>query len=364
MENITATKHDATLTRRAFAIGAGAWMAAMLAGCGTGGSASSTSSSSAGSTTTAYDTSLDDGIKRISSFAFDTVIDLSLYGDQSVLDEAVAACDRYDQLFSAQTEGSDVWRINHAAGQPVQVDPETAKLIKDSLVFCEASNGVFDITIGAVSLLWDFDAYIKPDDAAIQAALPHIDWRNVQVEGSTVTLADPLAAIDLGGIAKGWIADALATLFRSRGVSSGLINLGGNVLAVGQKPSGKPWTIGLRDPNTSAGKAVATIEVCDKSVVTSGLYERHFVQDGVDYYHILDPKTGYPAITDVRADTIVSDLSLEGDGLSTTLFIFGSSRGIDEIEKRADVEALFTLDNGSTRQSSGFGDLDYQVLES
>lgn len=350
----------ATLSRRAFALGTAGCAVAALAGCST----STTTGQTSATAEPEYDTSLDEGINRISTFAFDTVIDLAVYGDASVLDEAVEACQRYDQLFSAQREGSDVWNINHAAGQPVQVAADTATVIKDSLKFCEASNGEFDITVGAVSLLWDFDNAVKPDDAVIKAALPHIDWRNVKVEGNTVTLTDPQAAIDLGGIAKGWIADSLSKLYRSRGVESGLINLGGNVLAVGQKPSGKPWNIGLRDPNTSAGRAVATIDVRDKSVVTSGLYERHFELDGVDYYHILDPKTGYPAATDVRGDTIVSDVSLDGDGLSTTLFIYGSSKGVEEVEKLSGVEALFMLQDGSTRESSGFGNYNYKTLES
>ena len=348
----------AALSRRAFVIGAGATAACLLAGCSAEGPSSSSSQSS--STTAA--TAADADIRSTTTFAFDTVVELSVYGDADILEAAVEACTRYDQLFSAQREGSDVWRINHAAGQPVTVDADTADLIKKSLEFCQASNGMFDITIGAVSLLWDFDNAVKPSDEAIAAALPHIGWRNVQVSGNTVTLTDSEAAIDLGGIAKGWIADALADLYRDRGASAGLINLGGNVYAVGQKPSGKPWTVGLRNPNMAGGSAVSTIEVRDKSVVTSGLYERHFTLDGVDYYHILDPRTGYPVATDLRADTVISDSSLDGDGMSTTLFIYGSKKGLETVEDRSDIDVLFTLSDDSTVQSSGFGDYNYKVL--
>jgi len=263
-----------------------------------------------------------------------------------------------------QKEGTDVWNVNHAGGQPVKVDPDTIQLVQDALAFCEESSGEFDITIGAVSQLWDFEEGVKPDDAAIQAALPHVGWRNVKVDtaAGTIQLLDPQAAIDLGGIAKGWIADALAKLYRESGVESGLINLGGNVLAVGSKPSGKEWTIGLRDPNVSDGAPVATIKVVDKSVVTSGLYERHFVLDGVDYYHILDPRTGYPAITDLKADTIISDISVDGDGLSTTAFIFGSDRGMQFIEERDDIDCIFMTQDDQTLFSSNMDQYDYASL--
>lgn len=343
------------LSRRGFVAGLTATAVLAAAGC------SSNTTSDTGTNTT-YDTSLDEGILKSTFFNFDTVIDLSVYGDQSVLDAAQTACQRYEELFSMQLEGTDVWRINHAAGAPTEVDPDTADLIGKALEFCEASSGAFDITIGTVSQLWDFEEGVKPDDSTIQAAIPHINWKNVQVEGNTVTLLDPETAIDLGGIAKGWIADALAQLYRDNGVTSGLINLGGNVYALGTKPSGKLWTIGLRDPNVSDGAAVATLSIDNKSVVTSGLYERHFELDGVDYYHILDPKTGYPAITDLRADTIISDLSLDGDGLSTTAFIFGSSDGMDFVESRGDIDAVFMLEDGSTVFSTNIDQYNYQVL--
>lgn len=354
------------LTRRAFLTGAGVVVGAAALGYVFNPSPFSSVIDALGQTEQSRNLDstedLDAGIERASTFAFDTLVDLSLYGDRSILDEAIAACAHYDTLFSMQQEGSDVWRINHAQGSFCEVHPDTADLIAKALTFCEISGGVFDITIGSVSSLWDFKEGVKPDDAAIQAALPHVDWRRVEVRGNQVRLEDPGAAIDLGGIAKGWIADALADLFRSRGVTSGIINLGGNVFALGEKPSGSPWIVGIRDPNASGGKSVATIEVRDRSVVTSGLYERHFELDGVDYYHILDPGTGYPALTDVRSDTVVSDLSLEGDGLSTTLFIYGSDRGAAAVEARDGMEAMFMTEDGSVVCTSGFSAYQYTAL--
>lgn len=345
------------LSRRKFLTGAAACALFGLTACAAGPSFHDDSQALAPA-----DDDPDAAITRASTFAFDTVVDLGIYGNQSILDEALAACNRFDQLFSLQREGSDIWNINHAAGAPCEVAPDTADVIMKSLAFCAASEGTFDITIGAVSTLWDFKEGIKPDDAVIQEAITHVNWKNVSVQGTTVQLSDPLAALDLGGIAKGWIADALADLFRTRGVTSGIINLGGNVFALGEKPSGKPWLVGIRDPNTRAGKSVATVEVRNRSVVTSGLYERHFVLDGVDYYHILDPQTGYPAKTDIKSDTIISERSLDGDGLSTTLFIYGSQHAAQSIENRGDIEAIFMTDDGHTSFSSGFDTYHYRKL--
>lgn len=343
------TDNTGMLSRRGFVTGLAATAFLAATGC------------SSTKTDTADD--LDASALKSTFFNFDTVIDLSIYGDQSVLDAAEAACERYENLFSMQKEDTDVWRINHAGGAPTEVDPDTADLISASLRYCKDSEGMFDITIGSVSQLWDFEAGVKPDDAAIQAALPHVDWHKVVVEDNTVTLLDPEAAIDLGGTAKGWIADALCKLFRDKGVTSGLINLGGNVLTLGSKPSGKPWTIGLRDPDTSDGQAVATVQIVDKSVTTAGRYERHFTFDGVDYYHILDPKTGYPAVTDLKAITLITTLSLDADGLDTVLFMFGSDKGMEYVEEDDDLDAIFVTNDGQTLFSSGMDRYDYTSLQ-
>lgn len=358
-----------TFTRRTFVVGLGAAALAVAAG----GSLSALLPSAQAENGRENEASVagapqtpdprDAGLERRTLFAFDTVVDLGIYGSAALLDEAAAACARYDALFSMQREESDVWRINHAGGAWCEVDPDTADLVAKSLAFCERSGGLFDVTIGAVSQLWDFKAGVKPDDAAIQAALAHVDWRGVEVRESAVRLADPQAALDLGGIAKGWVADALADSFRAAGVEGAIINLGGNVYALGQKPSGAPWTVGVRDPNVSAGRSVAQMEVRDRSVVTSGLYERHFELDGVDYHHILDPRTGYPAATDLLSATVVSERSLDGDGLSTTLFIEGSQVGFDTVEGLSGVDALFMDADGTSRRTAGFDAYRYVALE-
>lgn len=364
---VSGPSHIRRLSRRSFvAIGTLSALG-MLAGCtpdtSHAESAASESSSEGGAASSASAPDpRDEGMSRVSGFAFDTLIDLGAYGDESVLNALLKDCVRLDDLLSAQKDTSDIARLNAAGGAWVDIDADTADLLKRSIAFCEETGGMFDITIGAVSLLWDFKEGKKPDDAAIQAALPHIDITKLEVEGTRARLTDPDARIDVGGVAKGWIADYLAQKMRDNGITSGIINLGGNVFVLGEKPSGAPWVIGLRDPNISQGRAVATIEVRDASVVTSGLYERHFELDGIDYYHILDPHTGYPAHTDVRAVSVITPGSFEGDGLSTLLFLKGWEEGVAFANERPETEALFTDLNNTTHETDGFSAYNYTVL--
>lgn len=296
----------------------------------------------------------DSDFKKKSIFVFDTIVQLSCYGPEECLDACIKECTRFDNLFSAHKEGTDIWKINHAKGKPVEVDPDTADLISKSLEFSELSQGAFDITIGSVSLLWDFEKAIKPSDEAIQEAIKHIDYHQVDVSGNTVTLKDPDMMLDLGGTAKGWIADRLAKIYADHNVTSGLINLGGNVLAVGSRPDGSDWNIAIKDPNKPDGDYLMVVPVSNRSLVTSGLYERHFVKDGVDYTHILDTKTGYPVKTDMLSDTIISEVSFLCDGYSTTLFIEGVQKALQTIESTGNIDAVFVSTDGKVSLTKDF----------
>lgn len=287
-------------------------------------------------------------------FAFDTVITLTAYCSSEVMAQAVERCGFFERRFSRTREGSDVWNINHAGGRPVEVAPETAEVIEKALAFCERSGGLFDITIGAVSSLWDFKLGVRPDDAAVQEAVRHVGYQGVHVEGCTVALADPAAMIDLGAIAKGYIADDLARLFAESGCESALINLGGNVFAVGSKPDGSNWRVGIQDPNAAATTAIIAAVPCSQaSVVTSGLYERMFVEDGRTFHHILDPRTGYPAETDLVSLSVVSASSAEGDALATWMFLLGRDEALAFLEETPGVEGLVVGEDGVVLMTSG-----------
>lgn len=294
-----------------------------------------------------------DGQLQSTFFCFDTVCAVGGSMTQEQLDATVARCQSFEQTLSRTIATSDVGRINAAGGAPVEVAPETAELIESALDYCSASDGLFDITIGAVSELWDFHEGVVPSEAQIEAALPHVGYELVRVDGTTVTLADPDARLDLGGIAKGYVSDVLLDELAVAGVTSAYVNLGGNVKVLGAKPDGSPWKIGVRDPNAPEDeRSIARVALTDGSVVTSGLYERQFEQGGRRYWHILDPRTGYPVKSDLVSATIVSERSIDGDGYTKPLFMWGSGRALTFLEDRG-LECLLVDSKGGIQQTTG-----------
>lgn len=292
-------------------------------------------------------------------FYFNTVITLTGYGShaEEIIDEAFSLCDTYERTFSRTLEGSDVWNINHSAGRPVEVSDETVFLLKTALYYSELTGGLIDPTIAPLSELWNFSgdpAGPVPSSEDIEAALVHIDYTCIKIDRNTVLLDDPGAQIDLGFIAKGYIADQMKSFFLEKGMEHALINLGGNVLAVGSKPDGSAYKTGIRKPFSSRNETVSIVALEDRSLVTSGSYERCFTQDDVLYHHILNPTTGYPSDNGLTGVTILSDTSLEGDALSTSCFLLGPDRGFSLIESLSDVEALFIMEDGSIIKTDGF----------
>ncbi len=327
-----------------------------LSGCAGSGSGDATASSDASSETT----SSQQEKRSITLFNFDTVIQISARTSEEVMQQLADRCEYFENKFSRTLEGTDIWKINHAAGAPVEVAPETAQCISAALEYSKASDGLFDITIGAVTSLWDFVVGVKPDDAAIQEAVKHVDYHCVQVDGTMVTLTDPEAMLDLGGIAKGFITDDLVGILRDAGCESAMLSLGGNVYVLGESFRGDNWNVGVQDPNGATDDVIASVPAQNKSVVTSGLYERSFTQDGVLYYHILDPKTGYPAQTDLASASIMSDASTDGDAYSTILFLLGHDRAIDLLNSDARFSGVVVDMNDTATASAGS---DFTILE-
>ena len=229
-------------------------------------------------------------------FYFNTIIAIQLNDsqDESLIDTCFDMANTYEHYFSRTLEGSDIYNINHANGAPVEVHDETAELIRYGIAFGDLSGGVFDISIGALTDLWDIpnNNGTIPAQTQIDAALATVDYRQITVDGNTVTLGNPDAALDLGGIAKGYVADRMREYLNANGACEGFINLGGNVLTLGQKANDEPYHIGIRKPFGEAGETITAVDVTDRSIVTSGRYERYFEKDGHSYHHILDPKNG------------------------------------------------------------------------
>lgn len=284
-------------------------------------------------------------------FYFDTVITITLYDEDSssLLEECMALAGHYEALLSPTVEGSDIWEINTNPGTYITVDEDTLSLLQTALFYAETSDGMVTPCIGALSSLWEFGSdcpQLVPDSQTIQNALAHIDYHSIEITGSQVRLNDPEASIDLGFIAKGFIADKIKEFLLSRGVTSALINLGGNLVAVGSKPDETPFKIGIQKPFADSGTAALTLDLTDISVVSSGNYERYFEKDGRLYHHILSAKTGYPVESGLSQVTILSPDSTQADALSTLCFILGYEKAVQLLANYPDVQAVFITEDG------------------
>jgi len=282
-------------------------------------------------------------------FHFDTVIKITLYDskDEKILNTCFDYCKEFENLVSRTVKSSDISMVNHANGQPVEVSDTTIELLKKGIKFGELTDGAFDITIAPLSELWDFknNPGNIPSEADINEALSHVNYKNIVIEGNTVTLTDPEAAIDLGGIAKGYMADQLKKYLLNEGVTSAIINLGGNVLTIGAKPNGTSFNIGIQKPFDEQNETITSVQVKDSSVVTSGSYERYFEVNNTIYHHILNTDTGYPCDNELLSVTILSEESVDGDALSTTCFALGLEKGRKLIESLEDMDAIFVTDD-------------------
>lgn len=290
-------------------------------------------------------------------FYFDTVVTMQVYtNDEALLSDAQAECQRYDEMLSKTFEGSDVWNINHADGRRVAVSPETREILEKALEYSRLSDGGFDITIEPCVALWDFTGEgmgVLPDETALAQAAARVDWTKVDINEEGVLLPAGMT-IDLGAIAKGYITDRIADFLKGRGVESGYLNFGGNVLTIGVKPDGSEWNIGIQDPLGKRDQnIVGAARVSDQAVVTSGIYERGFDLDGVRYHHILDTSTGWPVQNELAGVSIIAGDAFDADALSTTVFAMGVEKGTEFIESLEGIEAVFVTRDDTVTWTSG-----------
>lgn len=291
-----------------------------------------------------------------------TVVQLSIYhpDQEEVMDEAIRYIREMEDQLSTNREGSDVYRINHGGGKPVQVAASTIAILEEAVEMSQSSQGLFDVSIGAVTNLWQIgsEAARKPSQEEIAAALPLVDYRKIQLDKSQQTVTLPAGmTLELGAISKGFIADRVKELFASKGITTAIINLGGNVVVMGDSPvSQDGWQVGVQDPDQVRGTTVGSVPQTRHSVVTSGIYERFLEQDGVRYHHILDPATGYPVENNLSAVTVFSERSVQGDALSTSLFLLGIEKGLDLVNQTEGVEAVFIDKDKGVHLSQGLLD--------
>ena len=289
-------------------------------------------------------------------FAMDTVMDFTIYGQEDLLDQTESMIRSLEAEMSVTDPDSEIAVINENGYGKVTGD--TSDLISAALSLCKRTDGALDISVYPIVRAWGFttDHYQVPDDASIQALLPLVDYTQIdyQQDSGDIQLPDGME-IDLGSVAKGYAGQKAADFLKENGVTSGLLSLGGNIQAIGSKPDGSPWKIGIQDPFQNESPMMV-LSVTDKSVVTSGGYERYFQQDGKTYWHIMDPSTGYPAENGLVSVTIVGTDGMLCDGLSTSLFVMGLEKAADFWGSSDDFDAVFVTEDQTVYITEGLAD--------
>lgn len=287
---------------------------------------------------------------------FDTVVTITLYGDDSRLfDGCFELCASYEKLFDRNRQDSDIARINANSRKGIytEVDAETIALLEDALRYAVMTKGRFDITVGELTSLWDYNNQKVPDENTVRQCVSRIGYAQLLIEGNRVLLKNTDASLDVGGIAKGYIADKLKEYLQNAGVKRGMINLGGNILLLGDKPDHTAYHIGIQMPFAADGTTIAVLSASDCAIVTSGVYERYFYEGDTLYHHILDTTTGYPVDNGLLSVTILADNATEADSLSTGVFALGLKEGKALVESLNQVEAVFVDKDGQVILTSG-----------
>ena len=272
---------------------------------------------------------------------------------EHAIDAVMADMHRTDELMSTYKPASQLSQVNaHAFDAPVQVDADIVDVVLQSLEYSRLSNGVFDVTYASVGYLYDYRASVHPTDAEIAAALPSIDYRQLQVdrEACTIQFLRPGMRIDLGGFAKGWAVDRGVEILRSLGIKHAMVNAGGDTRLLGDR-RGKPWIVGIRDPRRD-GAVVTRIPLVDEAISTSGDYERYFEREGVRHHHILVPGTG-KSPSAVRSVTVIGPTATRTDGLTKPVFILGVERGMEFVRRVGGIEAVIVDNQGQIYYSPG-----------
>jgi thiamine biosynthesis lipoprotein len=269
-----------------------------------------------------------------------TVVTVTIYSDSkqkanTAVDSAFKELDRLGRLLNFYSEDSEVSMINRYSGiKPVKVSKETLEVIDKALAISRSTDGAFDITIGAIVKLWDFEKQVLPDDKSIKEKLKLVGYKNViiDMEKSTVFLQKKGMQIDLGGIEKGYATDRAVNVLKQNGITAGIVAVGGEVKPFGTKPDGEPWRVGIKNPRQKGkeDEVFAIVNLTGKAISTSGGYEKSFVKDGKWYHHILNPATGYPVYECQSVSVIAKDAP---DGFPTGIFVLGPQRGMQLLKK-------------------------------
>ncbi len=346
-------------------------MLVVSAGCGSTNSSVSETISSSGTEENVNEEGAEEGADGADSssqesataeiFAMDTYMTVTAYG--SAAEEAVAAAEeeinRLDALLSTGIETSEIAMLNNSGGETVTLSEDTAVLVEEALALYEHTNGAFNIAVYPLMEAWGFTTqeFRVPEASEIAELLAYTDASKIEYNSETKEITLPEGVqIDLGGIAKGYTSAKVATIMKEYGISSAMINLGGNVQVLGSKTDGSDWRVAVQDPEDSDAM-LGVLSVSDKAIITSGGYERYFEEDGITYHHILDPETGYPADNGVSSVTIISENGMLADGLSTSLFIMGEEKAAEYWQSHTDeFDYILVTEDGIMYVSEGIAD--------
>ena len=293
-----------------------------------------------------------------SLFAMNTYMTFTAYGEdaQAALQEAEECIQQVEGLWSVTDEDSEIYQANHSGGQPVTVREETAQIISFALELAQRTGGALDPPIYPVLTDWGFttDSKQVPSQQRITRLLEQVGYDRIRLNGTELTVPDGME-LDLGAVGKGYTADLVTEILRRHGVSSALISLGGNIQAIGSRPDGSDWRLGIRAPWESGNLGVLTVS--DAAVVTSGGYENYFDDEqGNIYWHILDPSTGYPADSGLQSVTIVGREGKMCDALSTALFVMGAQSAEQYWRENGGFEMLLVTDSGEILITEGIAE--------
>lgn len=281
-------------------------------------------------------------------FALGTIIDQQVYGAnaQKASDEVSARIKELDALWTINSPGGDINKLNNHAGQGyVELKPETISILKEARKISDLSGGAaFDITVAPLVKAWGIgtDNPRVPAGDLVKKLVSLVNYQDVRVDENTnsASLSKKGQMVDLGGIAKGYIGDMAIAIYKKHGITSAFANLGGNVVALGKKPDGTLWRIGIQNPRGQNGETLGVVEVADQAVVTSGDYQRYFIKDGKRYCHIIDPRTGYPINSGLMSVTVIASSSADADGLAKAI-VLGLDKGMELVQNYGQAEAIF-----------------------
>lgn len=307
-------------------------------------------------------------VAEAGSFGMNTDISYRVFGEKAELAAVCAKSElsRLEKKLSRFLPDSEVSRINLSEGSGhIKISCEVYEILSFALRLSEITQGLFDITVGPLIDLWDYKHSIQaPEETRIQHILPLVDFHELTLNSDekTLSLRKPGQSIDLGGIGKGYASDRFIKVLKEHGISSAFINIGGNVSTLGNRPDGSPWSIGIRHPRQE-GCLLGAVKVTGKAVVTSGDYERYFIdREGKKWHHILNPATGYPAESGLISVTAVADSAMTADALSTAIFVAGIKKGLEYLAQFSGVEAVLVDERQQVFITQGLKEC-YQAVE-